>query len=108
MNPVAPRDAMRLADSVYSGNLWRRQLKGEKIFISAYEPLERIDHYNRRTKRYAEYLAKHIAGGSTWDDIMTIIESALAFIPKEIKDEVIKYIITTVKEWIFGKDKTND
>lgn len=104
MNPLAPRDAMRLAESAYSGNLWRRQLRGEKIFKSDYDPLERIAYYDARNKRYAGYLAKHIAGGSTWDDIMEIIESVLAFIPKEIKDEVIKYIITTIKEWIFGKD----
>lgn len=105
MNPVAPRDAMRLAESVYSGNLWRRQLKGEQIFNSVNDPLERIAYYDARNKRYAEYLAKHLATGSVWNDILNVINSVLMFIPKEIRDEAINYILTTVKEWIFGKDK---
>lgn len=104
MSPLAVRDAMRLAESVYSGNLWRRQLAGEQIFNSAYDPVERINHYNARNERYAKYLAKHITKGTIWDDILNVITSVLEFLPEEIKKQVLNYIISTIKEWIFGKD----
>jgi hypothetical protein len=105
MNPLAIRDALRLAESAYSGNLWRRQRDGEKIFKSDYDPLERIKHYDERNIRYGEYLAKHIAGGDTLTDIMNVINGILAFIPKEIKDEVIRFVTEFLKGLIFGKGK---
>lgn len=105
LNPLAPRDAMRLAESAYSGNLWRRQRDGEKIFNSDYDPLERIKHYDERNIRYGKYLAKHLADGFGIDDILEVINSVLAFIPKEIKDEVIKFVTNFLSGLIFGEDK---
>lgn len=100
MKPIEliSRDSIRLVDAYLSKGLWERQLAGEQIFTSLYNPRERIVHYELRMERYGRYVANHVKEGFGLDDIIEFIEKAYNYLPESVKKAVVEYVTNLIKK----------
>lgn len=96
-------DACRVIDARLRYILWERQSKGEKIFSSNENPLERMSYYEKRFVKYANYLRKHITNGTPLQDVFDFFETVIGFVPEALKDEVLEYIFKYLKELVASK-----